>query len=397
MSIYDVTPVTVNDYRRRAKRRLPGFLFNYIEGGANDEDTMAANVSDFRRYQLKQQVMRNVDAVDTSTTLAGRQASMPLALAPVGMAGMFARRGEAQAARAAAKLGIPFTTSTVGICPVEEVAAAAGEAIWFQLYMLRDRDLVQKLLERALAAGCDTLVFTVDLAVAGMRLRDYRNGMLGGGLAGKLAQLAQIVSRPSWAVDVGLRGKPHNFGNLRDVVPDPDDLDAYKAFIDAQFDPTVTWQDIAWLRSVWRGKILIKGVLEPDDARAAVDTGADGVIVSNHGGRQLDGVASSISKLAAVAAAVGERTEVYLDGGVRSGIDVVKAVALGASGVLVGRAWAFAVAAGGEHGVVDLMSVFRREIAVAMALMGVNRVADITPALLDSAAGGEFNQGNQHR
>jgi L-lactate dehydrogenase (cytochrome) len=384
MSIYDVTPVSVADYRRRAKRRLPGFLFHYLEGGANDEDTMAANVSDFRRYRLQQRVMCNVDGVDTGTTLAGHAASMPVALAPVGMAGMYARRGEVQGARAAKTAGIPFTTSTVGICPVEEVAAAIRQPFWFQLYMLRDRDLILKLLERAQAAGCDTLAFTVDLPVAGMRLRDYRNGMLGGGIPGKLSQLAQIVTSPLWALDVGLRGKPHNFGNLRDVVPDSDDLNAYKAFIDAQFDPTVTWEDIAWLRSIWKGKILIKGVLEADDARAAVDTGADGVIVSNHGGRQLDGVASSISKLAAVSAAVGDRTEVYLDGGVRSGIDVVKAVALGARGVLIGRPWVYAMAACGEAGLVDLLRLFQQEIATAMALMGVKTIDEITADMIET-------------
>jgi L-lactate dehydrogenase (cytochrome) len=383
MSIYNVTPVSVDDYRVRARRRLPAFLYDYIEGGANDEDTSAANVSEFRNYRLKQRVMRNVDNVDTRTTLAGHSASMPLALAPVGMAGMFARRGEVQGARAAQRAGIPFTTSTVGICPVEEVAAAIRQPFWFQLYMLRDRDLILKLLARAQAAGCDTLAFTVDLPVAGMRLRDFRNGMLGGGIPGKLSQLAQIVTSPLWAVDVGLRGKPHNFGNLREVVPDPDDLDAYKAFIDAQFDPTVTWEDIGWLRSVWDGKILIKGVLEPDDALAAVDKGADGVIVSNHGGRQLDGVASTISKLAGVAEAVGDRTEVYLDGGVRSGIDVVKALALGARGVLIGRPWVYAIAGCGEAGLVDLLDVFQREIATAMALMGVNRVEEITPDLIE--------------
>ena len=384
MSIYDVTPVSVADYRRRAKRRLPAFLFDYIEGGANDEDTVASNVSDFRHYRLKQRVMRDVDDVDTRTTLAGHAASMPLALAPVGMAGMFARRGEVPGARAAPRAGVPFTTSTVGICPVEEVAAAIRQPFWFQLYMLRDRDLVLKLLARAQAAGCDTLAFTVDLPVAGMRLRDYRNGMLGGGLPGKLSQLAQIATSPLWAVDVGLRGKPHNFGNLRAVVPDPDDLDAYKAFIDAQFDPTVTWEDIAWLRSVWQGKILIKGVLEADDARAAIDTGADGVIVSNHGGRQLDGVASSISKLADVAAAVGSHAEVYLDGGVRSGIDVVKALTLGARGVLVGRPWVYALAARGEAGLVDLLDLFQREIATAMALMGVKTIGEINADLIET-------------
>lgn len=383
MTVYNVTPVTTEDYRIRARRRLPRFLFDYIDGGANAEETMAANAADFGDYRLIQRVMRNVDNVDTQTTLAGHHSSMPLALAPVGMAGMFARRGEAQGARAASSCQVPFTTSTVGICPVEEVAQAAGKPFWFQLYMLRDRGLVQSLLERATGAGCDTLVFTVDLAVPGMRLRDFRNGMLGGGLPGKLSKLAQIMTSPAWAVDVGLKGKPHNFGNLRDVVPDPDDLDAYKAFIDAQFDPTVTWEDIAWLRSVWKGKLLIKGVMEPDDAKAAIDVGADGVIVSNHGGRQLDGVASSVSKLAAVSAAIGEEAEVFLDGGIRNGIDVVKAIALGANGVLIGRPWVWALAAAGESGVAALLKNLQKEIATAMALMGVTQIKDINLKLIE--------------
>ena len=379
MSKFLVTPATATDYRRLAQKRLPRFLFEYIDGGANDQDTMGANIADFRRYKLKQHVMRDVGDRDTSTTLLGQAASMPVALAPVGMAGMMARRGEVQGARAAKAVGVPFTVSTVGICPIEEVQAAVNAPSWFQLYMLRDRDIILALLERAQATGCNTLVFTVDLAVAGMRHADTRNGMLGGGLRGALAKAWQLGTRPIWAIDVGLRGKPHNFGHLRDVVPDPDDLNAYKAFIDAQFDPTVTWQDIAWLRSVWQGKILIKGIMEADDARSAVDAGVDGVLVSNHGGRQLDGVASSISKLAEVAAAVGDQVEVYMDGGVRSGIDVIKAVALGANGVLIGRPWVWAVAGKGEAGVTDLLTTMQREISIGMALMGVSRIEDITP------------------
>jgi L-lactate dehydrogenase (cytochrome) len=388
MSIYDVVPVTVADYRRRARRRLPKFLFDYIDGGANDELTATDNVADFQRVQLIQRVMKNVDKVDTGTTLAGLAASMPLALAPVGMAGMFARRGEVQGALAARAAGIPFTTSTVGICPVEEVADAIAQPFWFQLYMLRDRQLVLRLLERAHTAGCDTLVFTVDLAVAGMRLRDFRNGMLGGGVPGRISKLAQILTSPLWVADVGLRGKPHNFGNLSDVVPDPNDLNAYKAFIDSQFDPTVTWEDIAWLRSEWSGKLLIKGVMEVDDARAAVDVGADGVVVSNHGGRQLDAVASTISRLPAISSAVGSRTEIYLDGGVRSGIDVVKAVALGARGVLIGRPWVWAIAAAGQEGLTALLATFQKEISTAMALMGVTRVDDLKPELLEMKSNG---------
>ncbi|NVK41453.1 MAG: L-lactate dehydrogenase [Oceanospirillaceae bacterium] len=383
MSIFNVNPVTVDDYRRLAHKRLPRFLFDYLDGGANAETTLASNTSDFDQYRLLQRVMRNVDGVDTSTTLAGFDAAMPVALAPVGMAGMYARRGETQGARAAQSIGIPFTTSTLGICPVEEIVRATGEPIWFQLYMLRDRDVVQTLLARAQAAGCTTLVFTVDLAVAGMRLRDYRNGMLGTNIASKVSKLAQLVSSPRWVMDVALKGKPHTIGNLSDVVPDPDDLNVYKAFIDSQFDPSVTWNDIAWLRSIWPGKILIKGVMEVDDARAAVDVGADGVVVSNHGGRQLDSVASSIAKLPAIAQAVGAQAEVYLDSGVRSGIDVVKALALGARGVLIGRPWIYAMAGAGESGVANLLSTMRNEIATAMALAGVTRIEDITPDLLE--------------
>jgi len=378
MGINNVVPVTVPDYRRLAKKRLPRFLFDYIDGGANREDSMRANEADFLDYSLAQRVMHDVDNINTSTTLSGQPASMPLALAPIGMAGMMARRGEVQGARAAEAAGIPFTTSTVGICPLEEVQAASGRPIWFQLYMLRDRGLVKALLERARAAGCETLVFTVDLAVAGMRHRDYQNGMLDGGLPGKIAKIFQILTHPRWVFDVGIKGKPHQFGNLREVVPDPDDLDAYKGFIDSQFDPTVTWKDIAWLRSIWDGKILIKGVMTPGDASAAADVGADGVIVSNHGGRQLDGVASTISSLSEVSAAVGGRVEVYMDGGVRNGIDVIKAVALGADGVLIGRPWIWAVAGRGERGLIDLLSVFKQEIAVGMALMGVKSIEDIT-------------------
>jgi len=384
MGTYRVTPVTAPDYRRLAEKRLPRFLFDYIDGGAGEEKSMGANADDFQKIKLRQRVMCDVGNVDTSTTVAGQAASMPLVLAPVGLAGMMRRRGEAQGVRAASRAGIPFTTSTVGICSIEEVQAAAGEPAWFQLYMLRDRDRVRILLERAQVAGCKTLVFTVDLAVTGMRHRDARNGMLGGSMAGRLSKAWQIISRPRWVMDVGIKGKPHDFGNLRDAVGATRDLDAFKAYIATQFDPTVTWKDIAWLRSQWQGNILIKGVMSAEDARAAVEVGADGVIVSNHGGRQLEGVASSISKLPEVVAAVGDRAEVLMDGGVRNGTDVVKAVALGAKSVMVGRPWVWAMAARGEQGLVDLLGIFQQEIAVAMALMGVRQIAEITADLLES-------------
>lgn len=383
MGTYNVTPVTTGDYRRLAEKRLPRFLFDYVDGGAGDEQSMQANVDDFSRIRLRQRVMRDVSSVDTGTVLLGHSLSMPLILAPVGLAGMMRRRGEVQGARAAESVGVPFTTSTVGICPIEEVNAAVNTPAWFQLYMLRDRGLVQALLARAQASGCTTLVFTVDLAVTGPRHRDTRNGMLGGAMRGRLAKAWQILNRPRWVVDVGLRGKPHDFGNLREAVGGVEDLEVFKSFIDAQFDPSVTWEDIAWLRTQWQGEILIKGIMSVEDALAAADAGADGVIVSNHGGRQLEGVASSISMLPRVVAGAGNRLEVLVDGGVRNGTDVVRALALGAKAVLIGRPWVWAVAARGETGLVSLLQIFQQEIARAMALMGVTRVEDITAETID--------------
>jgi L-lactate dehydrogenase (cytochrome) len=380
---FDVTPIGFDDYREVARRRLPQFLFDYAEGGANEELTTRLNRSDFNRYLLKQRVLRDVSSIDTSTTLLGDAASIPVVLAPVGMAGMYARRGETQGARAAGRAGIPMATSTVGICSVGEVQAAAAGPIWFQLYMLRDRDFVLEMLAKAQGAGSTTLAFTVDLPMAGMRLRDYRNGMFGGSLKANLSKFMQLMTSLGWAWDVGIRGGPIAFGNLADKVKNPKDLSSYKALVEDQFDTAATWKDIRWLRDHWQGKLLIKGVLEADDARAAVDAGADGVVVSNHGGRQLDSVASSISKLPAVVAAVGGQTEILMDGGVRSGLDVVKAVALGARGVLIGRPWIYAMAANGEEGVVDLLTLFQKEIAVAMALCGVNRVEELNPDLVE--------------
>jgi L-lactate dehydrogenase (cytochrome) len=298
---------------------------------------------------------------------------------------MMSRRGEAQAVRIANDAGIPFTLSTVGICSLSEVKDASNKPFWFQLYMMRDREAVKSLLQRALAVGCTTLVFTVDLPVTGMRHRDTRNGMLTSSLAGKVGKLRQLVIRPGWLADVAIGGKPHTFGSLAALVPDAPNLNAFRAWIDAQFDPSVTWSDIEWLRSMWPGKLLIKGILEVDDALAAVAIGADGVIVSNHGGRQLDSVASTISKLPAIATAVGGKVEVLVDGGVRSGVDVFKAIALGANGVLIGRPWIWALAGGGPSGLADLLATFRREFEVAMALTGVTRVSDIGPELIDAA------------
>ncbi len=375
--------VTTEDYQRLAQKRLPGFLYDYIDGGCNDEVTMAANLADFRRYCLKQRVMCDVSNVDTATQFFGQQVGMPLALAPVGMAGLMARRGEVQGALAAKAAGIPFTASTVGICSLKEIQEATQSPFWFQLYMLRDRDVVSKLIDRAHQAGCNTLVLTVDLAVSGMRHRDQRHGIGVTGLRSSLVRIPQILARPRWIADVGIAGGPHTFGNIMEFINNAKNLNDVKSFVDSQFDPTVTWQDIAWVRSLWSGKLLIKGVLEADDARCAADVGADGVVVSNHGGRQLDGVASSISKLPGVVSAVGDDIQVFMDGGIRSGIDVVKAVALGAQGVMIGRPWVWALAAKKEAGLRDLLSVFKKEIEVAMALMGVNSIQELHTGLIE--------------
>jgi L-lactate dehydrogenase (cytochrome) len=273
--------------------------------------------------------------------------------------------------------------STVGICSVDEVAAAARTPFWFQLYMLRDRGIVRALLERAWAAGCRTLVFTVDLPLPGMRHRDTRNGMSSTGLRPTLLRAQQVLSHPGWLWDVAIRGKPHSFGSLSTQVPDAQDLNAFKDWVDAQFDPSVTWDDIAWLRGLWKGTLVLKGILDADDARTAVRVGADGIVVSNHGGRQLDGVASTVTKLPSIVQAVGAQITVLVDGGVRSGVDVFRALALGARGVLIGRPWIWALAAEGEAGLKTLLERWQRELHLAMTLAGVTRIADINETHLD--------------
>ncbi|MBS0569997.1 MAG: L-lactate dehydrogenase [Proteobacteria bacterium] len=376
-------PATALDYRRLAQRRLPRFLFDYIDGAAGDELTLAANVADLAALRLRQRVLVNVESVDTRTTLAGEDCAMPLALAPVGMAGMMARRGEAQAVRAANAAGVPFTLSTVGICPLDEVRAASTKPFWFQLYMIRDRALIVALLERAWAAGCRTLVFTIDLPIPGMRHRDTRNGIGGKGLRAALLKAAQLLPRPHWLWNVALRGRPLNFGNLTEQVPGARDLTAFWAWVNSQFDTRVTWRDIDWLRTHWKGKLLLKGILDAQDARSAVKVGADGIVVSNHGGRQLDGAASSISKLPAIAQVVGTQAEVLLDGGVRSGADIFKALALGARGVLIGRPWVWELAGAGVAGLRDLLGTLQRELKLTMTMAGVTRVADINASHID--------------
>ena len=383
-------PASARDYRRLAQARLPRFLFDYIDGGASQEQTLRANADAWMRVGLRQRVLVDVAGVDTATTLAGQACAMPLALAPLGLAGMMARRGEVQAARAAEAAGVPFTLSTVGICPLAEIGPAVAQAPWFQLYMLRDRGIVQALLQQAWEAGCRVLVFTVDLPVAGMRHRDTRNGLGAGGLRARLLKAGDLLGHPRWLWDVGVRGKPHLFGNLGALLPGVRDLDGFKAWVDTQFDPSVTWADIDWLRAQWPGTLLLKGILDEDDARAAVRAGAQGLVVSNHGGRQLDGVAATAVKLPAIAQAVAGPAPLLVDGGLRRGEAVLRALALGAQGVLIGRPWIWALAAGGEVALAGLLARWREELRLAMSLAGVRRVADIDARVLDrfAAAGG---------
>lgn len=376
-------PATAQDYRRLAVARLPRFLSDYVDGGAGDEQTLRANEAAWTRIRLRQRVLVDVDGVDTGATLAGQACAMPLALAPLGLAGMLARRGEVQAARAAEAAGVPFTLSTVGICPLKEIQLAVARPVWFQLYMLRDRGIVQALLQHAWDAGCRTLVFTVDLPLPGMRHRDTRHGLGAGTLRARMLRIADLLSHPGWAWDVGVRGKPHLFGSLAGQLPDARDLDAFKAWVDRQFDPSVTWADIDWLRGQWPGVLLLKGILDEDDARAAVSAGAQGLVVSNHGGRQLDGVAATAARLPAIVQALGAQVEVLVDGGIRSGVDVLRALALGARGVLVGRPWAWALAAGGERALAALLASWQQELRLAMTLAGVRRLADIGAGQLD--------------
>ena len=383
-------PATIEDYRKRARRRLPRFLYDYYAGGSGRERTLAANARDWDEVRLRQRVLVDVDAIDTATTLAGEDCAMPLALAPIGLGGMAARRGEVQALGAAEAAGVPFTLSMIGLCGLDELAEAAARAFWFQLYMIRDRGIVEAVIDRAWAAGCRTLVFTVDLPMPGPRHRDTRNGMAVPGLRPKLLKIGQVLARPGWLWNVPLRGGPMSLGTMNPHVAAASDPDSFRQWIDTQFDPTVTWADIEWLRRKWQGRLLIKGILDAEDAERAVALECDGIVVSNHGGRQLDGVASTASKLPEIVRAVGGRAEVLVDGGIRGGIDVYRALGLGASGVLIGRAWLWALAGGGRAGLDRTLAGIRDELRLAMALTGVKRIADIGPDCLDPKS--EFNR-----
>jgi L-lactate dehydrogenase (cytochrome) len=374
---------SISDFREAARRRLPRFLFEYIDGGSYAEVTLRRNVADLERIALRQRVLRDVSSLDLTTELFGKKFALPVALAPIGLAGLNARRGECQAVRAAEAAGIPFTLSTVSACDIGEVARAARQPFWFQLYMIRDRAFMKDLLAQAVAANCSALVFTVDMPVPGSRYRDHRTGLTGsGGLKGATWRLGQAVSRPRWAWDVGLWGRPHALGNVAPVLKGKSGIEDFFAWMRENFDPSVTWRDLEFIRAEWKGPLIIKGVLDPEDARHAADVGADGIVVSNHGGRQLDGVLSTAKALPPVVEAVGERLTILADGGVRSGLDVLRFLALGAKGVLLGRAWAFALAAGGQAGVAKMLGLIEAELRAAMALAGTTSLSDIDQTVL---------------
>ncbi|QHA88207.1 FMN-dependent L-lactate dehydrogenase LldD [Serratia rhizosphaerae] len=364
------------DYRAAAQAKLPPFLFHYIDGGAYAEHTLQRNTADLADIALRQRVLRNMSELSLETTLFGEKLAMPVALAPVGLTGMYARRGEVQAARAAANKGIPFTLSTVSVCPIEEVAPAINRPMWFQLYVLKDRGFMRNALERAQAAGVKTLVFTVDMPVPGARYRDAHSGMSGPNAA--MRRVLQAMTHPQWAWDVGINGKPHDLGNVSAYRGTPTSLEDYIGWLGANFDPSISWKDLEWIREFWQGPMIIKGILDPEDAKDAVRFGADGIVVSNHGGRQLDGVLSTARALPAIADAVKGDITILTDSGIRNGLDVVRMIALGADSVLLGRAFVYALAAAGEAGVANLLDLIDKEMRVAMTLTGAKTIGEIT-------------------
>ncbi|ENG2092120.1 MULTISPECIES: FMN-dependent L-lactate dehydrogenase LldD [Morganella] len=364
------------DYRAAAESRLPPFLFHYIDGGAYAEHTLKRNTADLADIALRQRVLRDMSSLSLETELFGEKLAMPVALAPVGLTGMYARRGEVQAAKAAANKGVPFTLSTVSVCPIEEVAPAIERPMWFQLYVLRDRGFMKNALERAKAAGVKTLVFTVDMPVPGARYRDAHSGMSGPNAA--MRRVLQAMVHPRWALDVGVLGKPHDLGNISVYRGAPTKLEDYIGWLGANFDPSISWKDLEWIREFWEGPMIIKGILDPEDAKDAVRFGADGIVVSNHGGRQLDGVLSTARALPAIADAVKSDITILSDSGIRNGLDVVRMLALGADSVLLGRAFVYALAAQGQAGVENLLDLIDKEMRVAMTLTGAKNIRDIT-------------------
>lgn len=371
---------SATDFREAARRRLPPFLFHYLDGGAGAEQTLRSNVDDLQTVKLRQRVLRGSEQLDLAVEWFGQAYALPVALAPVGLTGMYARRGEVQAARAACACNIPFIQSTVSVCPLAEVASQVTSPIWFQLYVLKDRSFMRDVMRRAWELGARTLVFTVDMPVPGARYRDAHSGMSGPNAP--MRRMLQAMLHPRWAMDVGLFGRPHDLGNVSTYRGHPTGLADYIGWLGDNFDPGIAWRDLQWIRDEWQGKLVIKGILDPDDARDALAFGADGIVVSNHGGRQLDGAPSSAQALPQVAQAVKGKMTIFADGGVRTGTDVFRMLALGADGVLLGRAFVYALAAQGQAGVERLLGIMEKDLRTTMVLTGVQSLREIGPHLL---------------
>ena len=373
----------IEDLREIAKRRVARTIFEYVDRGSYDERTLRANRADLEAICLRQRVAIDVDRRSTHSTLLGREVAMPAALAPIGLLGLNWANGEVLAARAAQRFGVPFTLSTMSICSIEDVAQGTDQPFWFQLYVMRDRGFAASLIERAKAARCSALVLTLDLQIQGQRHRDLKNGLA---VPPRLTWRTfwDVAMRPRWALNV-LGSKRKSFGNLEGRIPEADSVSKLAEWVGRQFDPTLSWKDVEWVKTQWGGPLVLKGILDAEDARIALASGADAIVVSNHGGRQLDGALSSIRALPEVAAAVGGRVEVWLDGGVRSGQSLLKALALGAQGVLLGRAFVYGLGAMGEAGVTRALEVIQKELDVTMALTGIRDVKQASPEILRAA------------
>lgn len=372
----------ITDLREKARARLPRAIFDYADRGSYEEITLRANRRDLEALRFRQRVMVDVSTRLLGTTVVGQPMTIPVGIAPTGLAGLFYRDGEIQGARAAEAFGVPFCLSTMSICSIEDVRAAVARPFWFQLYVMRDRGFTRSLIEHALAAQCSALVLTVDLQVQGQRHRDIKNGLhVPPRLTGR--NMLNVMGKPGWALGV-LRGKRRTFGNLTGQIHGTGNLDTLARWISEQFDASLSWKDIDWVRGQWPRKLIVKGILDADDACSAVAAGADAIVVSNHGGRQLDGASSSISVLPEIVRAVDGRAEILFDGGVQSGQDVLKALALGARAVLIGKAFLYALAAGGEQGVAIALHILSRELATSMALVGATDVQRLTSSILRS-------------
>ncbi|WP_454616976.1 alpha-hydroxy acid oxidase [Bradyrhizobium cenepequi] len=370
----------IEDLRQLHKRRVPKAFFDYADRGSYTEDTLRANSEDLQQIKFRQRILVDVSKRDLRTTILGEPAAMPLILAPVGLLGMQHGDGEIHACRAAQAAGIPFTQSTMSICSIEDIAAAVDKPFWFQLYVMKDRGFIKALIERAIAAKCSALVLTVDLQVIGQRHQDIKNGMTVPP-EWSLSKLIDFATKPAWVSGV-LRGKRRTFGNLAGHLKIDQDITSLSTWINSQFDTSLNWKDIDWIRSIWPGKLILKGILDVEDAEIAAKTGAQAIVVSNHGGRQLDGAPSSIEVLPEIVDAVGSQVEVMFDGGIRTGMDVMRALALGAKSCMIGRAYAYGLGAGGQAGVAEAINVLAKELLTTMGLCGVNTIAEIDDKVL---------------